>query len=407
MGTEWHSDDLWAADAAHERAQTAQHQTPGRHLSRPVIALAGACAFVLITITVIAAVLLGNRTPEPPPTPPAPASLSRPAPPGWDSKFAWSTLIDAPVAGISVNADHIAYRADNVLTVVEATTGQTTFTTALDSMGAATDPKLTHAADTAVVYCTDGPMLMMWPLDAPDGTEPERLTLPADARVADQGGGLMAYTATEAWRVTAELTLEPVDVPRGDLTMGVGVDGAAITAPERGSWSVITADGKRQKVALSAPPEGAEGEVFPAWEARGLLLAWAATKDENTRAVGLYDATSGKLIADERLSADTVRKGVELAVSANGTMAAAGPMLVDVTAGTSQVVRGWSTMTVNGAGIFGTRNGERLVWTGKGDPEPVEQTAALPWGTTEDGALAVVADRSDAGQTIIGAIRAH
>ena len=344
-----------------------------------------------------------------PMTEPPPASqganrvLNRPAPPGWTPELAWHQNI-ATTPAVSVLMNRVAFVQDGRLTVVDGDSGSEEFISPPLQLSPNAVPVISRIAGRPVVGVQDGSVLTLWPLPSPNGAAGTRITLPLNAHVFGQSGGLLVSTGNGSWRLTKELELEPLNLPGQHVALGVNGDGELLSAPLENSWTFTDREDHSRQVEIIDKPEGTVGGMKIAWSSRGVVAAWGEMRDRSRRTVGLYSADTGDLLAQGRLSAQQVADGMPLTVSEHATHAAAGPLLADLQTGDVQVVPGWSTVMSNDVGMYGTVNGTRQFWTAKSGVTELRPGTGVPWGVSNSG-LAIVVDTNTDGSFAIGGLR--
>lgn len=332
---------------------------------------------------------------------------ARPVPPGWTQEYAWSRTVSG-TASVSVEFNRVAYLDGQRLVVVEASNGHELFASAPVPVSANAKPFISTAQDAPAVGIIDGANLMLWPLDAASGTEPQQVTLAHNAKLHQQAGGLMVSTGKEHWVVTAQAKLLPESVPADHVAMGVTPAGELVSAPQYGEWDFHPVEGGAPRVVRPLrSPDGTIGRMEISWLSRGVIAAWGNTADPAMRTVGLYDADSGSLLAQGRMPNTSVTAGMPLTVSPQQRLASAGPMLSLLgpdPGGQTVVLDRWSTLMSDSKNLYGTRDGVKMVWNGEGQPRELDPKTIIPWGTSIDG-LAIVMDPLDSGHLRLGGLR--
>lgn len=365
-------------------------------------------AAVVIALIAMAGVILFSlnqaRTPAAAPAP-AVTQLSRTAPAGWSTTYAWSTTLPEITGQVAVGQNAVAFiDSHGSLDVRQADTGQPIFTSAPNTVSSSARPFIAVTQGVPVAGIVDGVNLMLWSLDA-SSSEARQITLALNARVFQQGGGLMVSTGKEHWVVTSQFTLNPVPLPEDHVALGVTPEGFLLSAPPSGSWSINHpgSDIPTETVRPERSPEGTVGEMQVAWAARGVICAWGNTADPEQRTVGLYDASTGELLASHTLSKNVVQNGLPLTVSPGGEYASAGPMLARLSDGRVSVVDGWSTIMAGQKTLYGTVDGVKMGWDGS-NAVALDPRAVVPWGTSERG-YAIVLEQVGGSQVRMGGLR--
>lgn len=370
---------------------------PARILAAVLIALIALTGVILFSLN-------QTRTPAAAPTPVV-TQLSRTAPSGWSTTYAWSTTLPEITGQVAVGQNAVAFIDGNgALDVRHADTGQPIFTSAPNTVSSSARPFIAVTQGVPVAGIVDGVNLMLWSLDA-SSSEARQITLALNARVFQQGGGLMVSTGKERWVVTSKFTLDPVPLPEDHVALAVTPEGFLLSAPPSGSWSINHpgSDIPTEVVRPERSPDGTVGEMQVAWAARGVICAWGNTNDPEQRTVGLYDATTGELLASHTLSKSVVQNGLPLTVSPDREYASAGPMLARLSDGQVNVVDGWSTIMAGQNTLYGTVDGVKMAWDGS-NAVPLDPRAVVPWGTSERG-YAIVLEQVGGSQVRMGGLR--
>lgn len=338
--------------------------------------------------------------------PVAPAQLQqRQAPPGWTPTYAWSIATEQ-ASSVVVADNRVAYiDARGALNVLNADTGENLLTSSSQRLSGSARTVLAQVQGSPAVGVVDGTNLYLWPLNAAGATEPKVVTLQPGAKVFSQGGGLMVLAGSSQWAVTAGAQLTPVTIPSGHVALGVTPDGATVSAPTRGGWHFTPADSGQagRDVRPEKLPEGAVGELQAGRFARGIIAGWADSSDGAKKVIALYNADSGKLLASASVPVDMV-KDVTLTVNPTGELASAGPLLARLTDGRTVFVERWFSQMSDARYLYGSRDGAKFVWSGEGDPQPLEPRVVIPWGTSTNG-QAIVMEQGENGHFILGALK--
>lgn len=342
---------------------------------------------------------------QPPPAPPPAAAgseLSRPAPPGWSSQFAWSQEI-SETRDIAVSNNRIAtINANGSLVVLNADGGEVMWASKPVVISTSARPVIADAGGTPVAGIIDGQDLYLSRLDDASGSpELSARVLPPQSAVTWTGGSLLVTAPSGTWTVGPDLNLRSVDVPRDEVAMAADAE-QVISAPQEGGW-LLTGGDDQERVTPDVP-RGARGSPHPAWAARGVVFAWWDTSDGRRKVASLHDARSGELLALSQVSDDTLRGGMFLTVSPGRALASAGPMLVDLRTGFTTIDDEWNSQAApNDRYLYGSRSGIKAVWDGR-EVTDMDPDAAVPWGTSDAG-LAIVLDRTEEGTTLVGGLR--
>lgn len=329
--------------------------------------------------------------------------VSRAVPPGWAQSTSWSTPADV-ASNLSVRNDYIAYlNSSGVLVVVDGKTGENI----LSSMPTGADPEsarviVTQVGGAPVVAVVQETSVMAWALDG-DSPEPKVNDIPSSASVSSGGTGIMMLANGETWRMNASLGMEKVEgLPEGNTSLGLTADGSVISGSPKGGWSIN--NGKKSTAVKVEMAEGAAGKVmYPTRASKGFVVAWAPTSDRQTRAVGIYNAEDGTVIATTTMPTAQVNLGLPLVVSDGGKLASAGAWLIDLERGETEEVEGWGTTIGTSSDLYGKTSEGRFVWSGSGAPQAMPEDAAIPWGVTSDD-KAIVISTDDEGSKVIAAL---
>lgn len=331
------------------------------------------------------------------------SGVSRAVAPGWSQSTAWTTPADI-ASTLSVRDGYIAYlNTAGVLVVVDDKNGETLFS----STPTGADPAkarvvVTQVGDTPVAAVVQGTSITAWALNQ-DVPAPKTNDIPSSASVSSGGSGIMMIANGETWRMNAALGMEKVEgLPKGNTSLGMTTSGSIITGSPQGGWGVN--DGKATKAVTVQMAEGADGKVmYPTRASKGIVVAWAPTTDKNTRAVGIYNADSGAVIATAQMPTAQVNLGLPLIVADGGKLASAGSWLIDLERGETENVEGWGTTIGTTSELHGKNAGGKLVWRGSGAPETVPEGAAIPWGISSND-KAIIISNDESGRKVIAAL---
>lgn len=347
-----------------------------------------------------------RSTPAPEVSPPGQADvLSRPAPPGWTQRFAWSEKI-SPTSEIAVGNNRIAtINANGSLVVLNADTGALDWASKPEVISPTAQPLLAEAGGTPVAGILDGANLYLAPLggDKSSSVQLTTIDLPNDSTVTWTSGSLLITGGFGASIVTDDLKLRRVQLPEGVQAMAT--DGnVVVAAPAQGSWLLYDANGGVEWVQPDKIPEGARDEPHVAWASRGVVLAWWEGKQRGSKIVTMHDMIDGRTLASATMSGAVFGQSrLELTVSPGRRLASAGPMLVDLESRYTTIYEDWSsTSTPNSDYLYGKTAGGKAVWNGA-DVNAMDPQTAVPWGVS-DGGLAIVLDRVADGSTIVGGL---
>lgn len=326
--------------------------------------------------------------------------VSRPVPTGWAQATAWTAPADV-ASNLAVRNDYVAYlNASGVLVVVDGKTGETLFSsTPTGADPAASRVIVAQIGETPVAAVVQKTSVTAWALNA-DSPEPKVNDIPSSASVSTGGSGIMMIANGETWRMNATLGMEKVEgLPEGNSSLGTTADGSIISGSPKGGWSIN--DGKASTAVKVAMAQGAEGKVmYPARASKGIVVAWAPTSDRNTRAVGLYNAEDGSVLASTTMPTAQVNLGLPLVVTDGGKLASAGSWLVDLERGETEEVEGWGTTIGTASELYGKTSAGKFVWRGSGAPVSIPDDAAIPWGTTSQDKAVVISTDENGGKVI-------
>lgn len=331
------------------------------------------------------------------------SGVSRAVAPGWSQSTSWTTPADI-ASTLSVRDGYIAYlNTAGVLVVVDDKNGETLFS----STPTGADPAkarvvVTQVGDTPVAAVVQGTSITAWALNQ-DVPAPKTNDIPSSASVSSGGSGIMMIANGETWRMNASLGMEKVEgLPKGNTSLGMTTSGSIITGSPQGGWGVN--DGKATKAVTVQMAEGADGKVmYPTRASKGIVVAWAPTTDKNTRAVGIYNADSGAVIATAQMPTAQVNLGLPLIVADGGKLASAGSWLIDLERGETENVEGWGTTIGTTSELHGKNAGGKLVWRGSGAPETVPEGVAIPWGISSND-KAIIISNDESGRKVIAAL---
>lgn len=385
----------------HSRQKSSRPSTSLKKVRKPVAILVagllllvaiGYIGFNALGATPGASTVEASQAPE----------VSREVPPGWSKAAAWITPSDV-ASNLAVRNDHVAYlNSSGVLVVVDGESGETVFSST--PTGANPDESrvvVTQIGDLPVAVVIQDESLTAWPLDQ-DNPEAKVNEIPASASVSSGGSGVMITTSGETWRMNSSLGMEKVEgLPEDNTSLGMTTDGSIISGSPKGGWGIN--DGKKNSTVKVEMAEGSKGKVmYPTRASKGIVVAWAPTADKSKRAVGVYNADSGSLIASTTMTTAQVNLGLPLVVTDGGKLASAGPWLIDLERGETETVEGWSTSIGTASELHGKTADGKFVWRGSGRPESVPDGAAIPWGISNERAIIISTD--EGGERVIAAL---
>lgn len=324
-------------------------------------------------------------------------------PPGWSQQVAWETPANV-ASNVAVRHGHVAFlNADGVLVVLDDTSGEIVLSST--PTGVSTDDSrviLTQVGETVAAVVVSPGSLLVWDV-ASDETAGRLLDIPTSAAVSSGGSNLLIVTSEQTFTLTDALGLtEVTGLPDGNVSLGLTTTGEVVSGSSGGGWGISNGT-EFVEVQVEMAPE-AEGDVmYPARASKGHVVAWAPTGDKSTRAVAIYDAESGALVASTTLPTADVNLGLALSVSDGARFAAAGNWLVDLDRGESEVVDGWTTTSIDAVGLYGTVDETSQVWSGSGQPTVLEDGVTIPWGVTSAG-NGIVITSDEQGGTVLSAI---
>ena len=307
-------------------------------------------------------------------------------------------------SNLAVRSDHIAYlNASGVLVVVDAKSGETVFSST--PTGANPDESrvvIAQVGGNPVAVVIQKTSVTAWALNE-DSPKPKANEIPSSASVSSDGSGVMMNTNGETWRMNDSLGMEKVKgLPKGNASLGMTPDGEIVSGSSKGGWSIN--NGSKSTAVKVKMAEGAEGKVmYPTRASKGIVVAWAPTADKNSRAVGIYNAKDGSLIASTQMATAQVNLGLPLVVTDGGKLASAGSWLIDLERGETETSEGWGTSIGTTDGLYGKTSDGKFVWRGSGKPTPVADDAATPWGVTSQG-KAIIISTDDNGGKVIAAL---
>ncbi|MFC7328818.1 hypothetical protein [Marinactinospora rubrisoli] len=323
---------------------------------------------------------------EEPPVPEAATFDSRPVPPGFTDQAAWR-LAMAPGTRPAVAPDGSAVafvNADERLAVVGAD-GVERWSAELPVALGDIDqqPRIVRAGESLQVLLGGDGTLWLWPIG---GGDPEEVELPAGAQVSYAGRAPLVAAGDGAF-VPSGGELAPVPLSEGQGALAA--DGEAVlVAAARGPWA-WAAEGADPAEVEPAEPDGAErlDRVLTA-SAEHVLIRWT-TEDEDSVVLGVHDAHDGSVVASAAIAPGEL---TDARWVAGDTIAAYGPVVVDLAAGAARVVPGFTPVTAVGGTLFGELDGAEVAVEGDGDPEELEPDTAQPWGLLNGHAVVVAGD---------------
>lgn len=359
------------------------------------IIAATAIAGVVLGGTAVALTQIGTGTEssavEAPTTAP---DITRPAPPGWSQQVAWE-LATLGESGPAIATNRVvSVGPGSNIRAINAETGALIWASLPVADIGDNTPVVGRSDDGAFVAVKAGTTIAVVPM-ANSGTQIAPVLVPATptAQLFSQGEGVMVVDSDlPPATLAADGTLRPITIPPGHAIYEVLSDGSAVAARAEGGWAIVPAIGAPTPVTPAVPADAVDAP-HPAASARGIVSAWWNTADPAQRVVSFHDARSGAVIASTRVPAHTVEDGLPTVASEDRTLLSAGPVLVNTASDEAVYVENWLPSNATAGNIFGTRGGQRAVWSAATKQvTAMVNGAAVPW-LVSDGGLAIVLDQ--------------
>ena len=325
-------------------------------------------------------------------------TFSRTVPPGWSQHASWSAPI-SPGTHPALSDGLVALvSADRHLQLRYGSTGAIVWSTPAPLPPEATgSPAISVVGGASTVLIQGAGEILTWQVSG-DGTKATPMAAPDRAQISTAGESPLVSLPDHTSAVLGATGLTKVAVPDRTTAMAADKD-AVIAGDPKGVWWRIPPSGGTALKVTPAVPAGADQVTRIAAAGHGVVaLVWSMKKNGGQQSIAsLHDAVTGKVLSQASAPTDELRTPVWLH-SAEGQVAALGPVLFDLANETATAHPGFAPLAATGKVIYGQLK-QHLAAVRAGPNENPTQLAdgtALPWGITAGG-RAVVADRTTAG----------
>ncbi|MEU0938970.1 hypothetical protein [Embleya sp. NPDC005971] len=322
--------------------------------------------------------------------------------PGWSPAAAWSVPVAAPASGVTTVAAGRAAAAAitpdrSAVLLLDAGDGRT-----LARVPLPTDGPLHGMWSTAALAIVHvGTHLVVLPLDGA-ASQPRTLDVPPGSRVSTVGSSLLVTYPANGALILDDSALVDVQIPSGAVQLGADGDTVLAGVPA-GSWWRCRRGASSVEVKPVPPRADASVRVVRAGGHDRVLIVWSGPR-EGVSTVALHDAKSGAVVMQAEVPSDQL---VDAAWRWDGgSIAAFGPLVIDLRRGNSRVVPGLRPSVVVDDVLYGRRGASEGVAIPAADPDRVQslgQDGPLPWGGTAR-RLLVVSTSDQAGSTALYAL---
>ncbi|WP_246062207.1 hypothetical protein [Haloactinospora alba] len=310
---------------------------------------------------------------------------ARPAPPGFGEEARWRlTMRPDTQPDVAPDESAAAFIDPEGQLVVVGEDGEEKWSAdlPLDPEGVEGRPRFVRQEDGYGIALVDAGNLWQW---SPQGDRSDPVELPEDANVVFAGTAPLVLSGDEAF-VPAQGELEQVELP-GDSGAMVADGQRVLTAVAHGPWNWVTPDGTSTEVEPT-PPEGA-GELDEVLTAREeyVIVRWSAAEGDGV-VLAVHDSGDGSVVA---ATGTTTGEIADARWVEGASVAAYGPVVVDLAEGDATTVSGFEPANATGDVVYGSTGGVPVAVDAEGEPREMEDGAARPWGLV-DGRAVVVAD---------------
>ncbi|MFC4565433.1 hypothetical protein ACFO4E_26550 [Nocardiopsis mangrovi] len=316
---------------------------------------------------------------------PAVTLEARSAPPGFTTQADWRlATLPGTRPGVAADGSAVAFIDPEERITVAGPDGSTLWSADLPLPAGDIEGAPTFVADAQGdlgLAVTGNGTLWQWPAG---GGEPAEFELPSGARVTFAGASPLVL-GDGAALVPDDGDLRPVAIPSGYGAM-LADPGRVLAAVQDGPWRWVGLDGETTEVEPETP-EGADdiAEVLTA-RSDHVIVRWSADDDREVLAV--HDSADGSVVAQTPVDPALLDGARWLA---NGTVAAYGPVVVDIGGGSATVLEGFAPASAAAGFVYGEAAGASIAVGPDADPVNLPADVARPWGVI-DGRAVVIAD---------------
>ncbi|MEY9213907.1 hypothetical protein NI17_022380 [Thermobifida halotolerans] len=359
---------------------------------RGVFVLAAAVLLVVVLVSVAGVVvfrlgadspMVGGEVAETVETVPFEA---RPAPPGFSAEAVWRIPVtDGTRPAVADDGTRVAFiGADGKLAVAGPEGGRLWEAELPLDPTEIQGPVRFVAENEELRVAVAGPStLWIWPAD---GGEPEEYPLPGNGLVTFAGTAPLVTTDDGEAMVPRDGELAEVEVPDGSGGMLVHESEVLLAAAD-GPW-YWTAPGAEPEEVPIEEPEGSDGldRVITASE-RYVIVRWQSGADDLV-VLAVHDSRDGSVFAATEITAGELADATWIE---GETVAAYGPILVDLESGQTRVLSGFAPLSATGDVVYGELDDRQVAVDATGETTNMEPDTARPWGLL-DGNAVVLAD---------------
>ncbi|MBB4932130.1 hypothetical protein F4561_002950 [Lipingzhangella halophila] len=311
---------------------------------------------------------------------------ARPNPPGYGPEADWRTPTDPDSGlGVSPEGDRVGYIDREGQLVVAGPDGTAEWSAELpfDIADAEAPPQFVRDGDGYAVALVAEDVLFQWP---EGGGDPVEYEVPSETAVSFAGSSALVSNDESAFvPVDGELREVPVEAPAGPLV----ADGERVLMAELNAvpWTWVAPDESVTEVDPDTPPGGDSVDQVITASTDHVVVRWTAESGDDV-VLGVHDSTDGAIVASHATAPDEIDEArwVE-----GDTMAAYGPVLVNLDDGSTETVDGFEPLSATGDTVYGEIGGDPVAAGPDGEPVDLEENTARPWGLL-DGRAVVVAD---------------
>ncbi len=356
-----------------------------------LLAAAGGLAVVVLVVAAVVLVVprLGSDTATPPgetvePTETVPFE-ARPAPPGFSTEALWRIPVtDGTRPAVADDGSRVAFIGADGKLAVAGPEGERLWEAELPLQPAEIEGpvRFVENGDEWQVAVAGSQTLWIWPAD---GGEPVEYGLP-EGGVVTFAGSAPLVTVDDKAMLPRDGELVEVEVPEG--TGGMLVDGnEVLLASADGPW-YWAAPGEEARKVSAVEPKGSEGldRVITASE-RYVIVRWQSEKEDRV-VLAAHDAHDGSVFAETEVTAGELADATWIE---GETVAAYGPILVDLGSGETQLLPGFGPLSATGGVVYGELEESQVAVNAAGEITDMEPDTARPWGLL-DGNAVVLAD---------------
>ncbi|MFC3997822.1 hypothetical protein ACFOVU_17945 [Nocardiopsis sediminis] len=317
---------------------------------------------------------------------PAVTLEGRSAPPGFTTRADWRLpTLPGTRPGVAPDGSAVAFiDPDEQVTVVNPE-GTTLWSAGLplppgDIEGAPTF--ITDGQGDLGLAVTGNGRLWQWPAG---GGEPTELELPSGSRVTFAGTSPLVLGEGTA-QVPDDGELRTVAIPSGYGAI-LAEPGRVLTAVQDGPWRWVGLDGDTTEVEPQAP-DGA-GDIAEVLTGRSdhMIVRWSAEEGDQ-EILAVHDSGDGSVVAQTPVDPALLDGARWLA---NGSVAAYGPVIVDLDGGSATVLEGFAPGSAAGGFVYGEAAGAPVAVGPDADPVNLPADVVRPWGVL-DGRAVIIAD---------------